>query len=69
MYLLFVKTLFYTPFYMYYRVLLSNSEICFRFAETHNLPILNNVTLPRIGAMNTILTTVGSIKGTVVNEN
>lgn len=30
-----------------------------RFAEKNNLPILKNVSLPRVGAMKTILTTVG----------
>lgn len=30
-----------------------------RYAEKNNLPILNNVSLPRVGALKTILTTVG----------
>ncbi|WAR19091.1 LGAT1-like protein [Mya arenaria] len=33
-----------------------------KFAEKNNLPILNHVALPRVGAMNTIMDTLGSIK-------
>lgn len=30
-----------------------------KYAEKNNLPMLRNVTLPRVGALKTILTTVG----------
>lgn len=32
----------------------------FRFAEKNNLPVLNNVTLPRVGAMKAIMDVLGA---------
>ena len=37
-------------------------HISFRYAERNNLPVLKHVTLPRNGAMNTIIDTLGNVQ-------
>jgi lysophosphatidylglycerol acyltransferase 1 len=46
-----------------------NSLSLFRFALKNNLPVLQHVSLPRVGALQTIVDTVGPEKNTNIGGN